>query len=255
MGELSKNENIALRKQFSEGNYMANNITVNKTLRILIPVVAIPLVIILGIILLNDRQYAFISFAVAILASVPFFMVFENRGIKGKSNTRRLVILATMVTISVLGRFIFAVIPFFKPVTAIVIVVAIYFGSEMGFMCGALSALISNFYFMQGPWTPFQMFAWGFIGLLAGLLSKYLKDNPIYLSIFGVFAALLFSLAMDIWVGMGIDGAFDFSRYIAAIVTSAPATLIYAISNIVFLLLLTKPIGKKLERIKVKYGV
>ena len=98
------------------------------------------------------------------------FISFE----KGKNDARRIVIIAVMTALSVAGRFVFAPIPFFKPVTAIVIITAIYLGSEAGFITGAFSAVVSNFYFGQGPWTPFQMLAWGLIGFLAACLLKNL---------------------------------------------------------------------------------
>lgn len=223
-----------------------------KILRYAIYFLAIPLVIVLGLTLFKDRQYAFISLAVALLACIPFFMAFEK---KEGTNTKKLIILAVMVTLSVLGRFIFVFVPFFKPITAIVILTALYFGPEMGFLCGALSALLSNVYFGQGPWTPFQMLIWGLIGLLAGLLAVKLKSSRIALSLFGIFAGIVFSLVMDIWAVVWIDGVFNLARYGAALVTALPVTVAYAVSNVVFLLLITKPIGKKLERIKIKYGL
>ena len=84
---------------------------------------------------------------------------------------------AAMTALSVSGRFLFAMLPGFKPVTAIIIITALYFGAQAGFMTGALTALISNIYFGQGSWTPFQMLAWGIVGLLGGILSGYLKKN------------------------------------------------------------------------------
>jgi energy-coupling factor transport system substrate-specific component len=228
---------------------------IKKSLRYIILVVAIPLIVFVGFAFFDDRQYSFISFAVAILACIPFFLAYEDKDGKSEVDTRKIIVLAVMITISVLGRFIFAAVPFFKPVTAIIVVVAIYFGSEMGFLCGALSALISNFYFGQGPWTPFQMFIWGLIGFLAGIIARHLIANKIYLTLFGVFAGVIYSLAMDIWVVVWFDGTFNLSRYIAALIIALPITAIYAISNVVFLLIITKPIGKKLNRLKVKYGI
>ena len=54
---------------------------------------------------------------------------------------------------------------------------------------------------------------------------------------------------------MWLDGTFNASRYIASIVIAFPVTLVYIISNVVFLLVLAQPLGKKLERIRVKYGL
>ena len=163
--------------------------------------------------------------------------------------------IAVMTALSVAGRFLFAALPGFKPVTAMVVITAMYFGSEAGFMTGALSAVISNFYFGQGPWTPFQMFSWGIIGLLAGLFARRLRQSRIWLSAFGVLAGVLYSLLMDIWTVFWADGYFNLTRYIAAVGSAAWFTAVYAVSNVIFLMLFAKPIGKILDRISVKYGI
>lgn len=122
-------------------------------------------------------------------------------------------------------------------------------------MTGALSAVLSNFYFGQGPWTPFQMFSWGIIGLLAGLMAEPLKRSKIVLTVFAVFSGVLYSLLMDVWTVLWADGYFNFFRYLAAILSAAQVTAVYAVSNVIFLLLLAKPIGKILKRVTVKYGL
>ena len=110
-------------------------------------------------------------------------------------------------------------------------------------------------YFGQGPWTPFQMFAWGLLGFLAGVLAKPLKRRKVWMILYGLLAGVLFSAIMDVWTTLWADGTFNLSRYLAAIISAIPFTVEYAVSNVVFLLLLAKPIGEKLERIKRKYGL
>lgn len=217
----------------------------------IISVLIIPAIIIAGNLFFNEKQYAFVSIAVSVLAIVQFFISFEKKENAGT----RLVLIAVMTAFSVVGRMIFAMIPGFKPVTAIVIITAIYFGKEAGFITGALSAVLSNFYFGQGPWTPFQMLTWGLIGFIAGAFAKKLTDNKIFISVFGFIAGISFSLLMDIWSTLWMYGLFNWSRYITSVSTSLPYTVLYAASNVIFLLLLAKPIGKKLERIKIKYGI
>lgn len=121
--------------------------------------------------------------------------------------------LAVMTALSVAGRFIFAPIPFFKPVTAMVVIAGMYFGAEFGFLTGALSAVISNFYFGQGAWTPFQMFSWGIIGFIAGILSSRLIRSKIILVIYGALAGVVYSLIMDIWTVLWMDGMFNPARF------------------------------------------
>ncbi|MBQ3151500.1 MAG: ECF transporter S component [Clostridia bacterium] len=217
----------------------------------LISLFAIPLVIVIGNKVFNDKQYAFISAAVVILSLVQFFLSFERKENAGT----KLVLIAVMTALSIAGRMIFAVIPGFKPVTAIVVVTAIYFGKESGFITGAMSALLSNFYFGQGPWTPFQMLTWGLIGWFAGVFSSQLKNSRIYLTVYALLSGIAYSLLMDVWSTLWFDGVFNVRRYLYTVFTAMPFTAIYAVSNIIFLLLITKPIGKKLERIRIKYGL
>src|SRR5699024_1265432 len=109
---------------------------------------SIPTIIVIGEMFFTGRSYLFIIFAITILTLVTFFLSFEKRNIQ----TRYMVVIAVMIALAVVGRFLFLAIPGFKPVTAIVIITAVYFGAEAGFLVGALSALISNLYFGQGPW-------------------------------------------------------------------------------------------------------
>ena len=225
--------------------------TAKKVIKYLCVFLVAPLIVLCGVFFLGDRKYAFVSLALSVVACIPFFVSFE----KGKNDARRIVIIAVMTALSVAGRFVFAPIPFFKPVTAIVIITAIYLGAEAGFITGAFSAVVSNFYFGQGPWTPFQMFAWGLIGFLAGLLAKRLLESKVLLIIFGALSGVVFSFIMDVWTTLWADGTFNIARFIASITTAAPFTVVYMVSNVIYLLLLTKPIGRKLQRLKTKYGI
>lgn len=223
------------------------NKTLRTILRFAIPFVLIPLVILLGTVVFEERRYLFLSFIVAVLSVVLFIAGFERR----ITGTRRMVIVTVMIALSVVGRFI----PFVKPITAITVMTGVYLGGESGFLVGALSALLSNFYFGQGPWTPFQMLAWGLIGLFAGFLVKSLKARKWALVLYGVLSGVAYSLVMDIWTVLGYGEHFSWALYGAAIVTAAPHTILYAVSNFLFLWLLAKPFGEKLERVRVKYGV
>ncbi len=222
-----------------------------KLLSHLIMWVVMPLAAFGGAMLFENKQAAWLSVCLALFACIPFFLRFE----KQKNNTARLVIIAVMVALSVVGRIATAALPGFKPVSAIVLLTAMYFGCEAGFLTGALSAVISNFYFGQGLWTPIQMVCWGMVGLLAGLFAKLLKKNGIALIVSGILAGILFSLGMDLWTVLWYDGYFSWSRYWAVAATSAGFTFVYAASNVVFLVLLRLPLGAVLERIRTKFKI
>ena len=196
-------------------------------------------------------NYVALSVIIMILTIGAFYMRFEKK----KVRSRRLVILAVMTALSVLGRFIFSALPAFKPITAIVIVTAIWMGPECGFMVGSLTAVISNFYFGQGPWTPFQMVAWGLIGVIAGLLSKPLKKNKVLLYIFGFLAGVFYSNFMDVWTVLWYGQGFVWEMYKAALITAIPYAASNAVSNVVFLMLIGRPFGEKFDRVINKYGI
>lgn len=79
---------------------------------------------------------------------------------------------AALVAFAVVGRIIFAPFPNVKPTTDIVIIAGFTLGFAPGWTVGVLAALVSNFYFGQGPWTPWQMLAWGLCGLLGAALAR-----------------------------------------------------------------------------------
>lgn len=188
----------------------------------------------------------------AVIAVCAVLLVFFE---KRKTSVHGLVLMAVMTAMSVAGRLIFAPFPGFKPVTAIVVLTGMYLGCEAGFFCGTLTALVSNFYFGQGPWTPFQMLVWGLIGVLAGLWSGQLRRDKLVLMIYAVASGIAFSLIMDIYTTVWTVGGWSWSFYLIAIGSAAPYTMIYAVSNVVFLLALAKPVGRKVERVVKKYGV
>ncbi len=216
-------------------------------MRFAIPLLLIPLCAVLGTVLFDEKRHIFVSVAVAFLSLAFFYLGFEEKN----TGSRRAVIVSVMIALSVIGRFI----PLLKPVTAITVICAVYLGAESGFLVGSLSALLSNIAFGQGPWTPFQMLAWGIIGLLAGIFAKMLKKSRTALIAYGALSGIAFSLVMDVWTTLWYSGGFDIALYLSALLTSLPHTLIYAVSNVIFLYVMAKPIGEKLDRIIIKYGI
>ena len=111
-------------------------------------------------------------------------------------------------------------------------------------------------FFGQGPWTPFQMLAWGMIGWISGILNqrKWLENSKILLTIFGILSGISYSFVMDIWTLLAAGDGFQWMRYVAVLGTSVPVTIevlriecdIFMDFNICFV--------KKLNRVKYKYG-
>lgn len=221
------------------------------TITIILLIVLIPAIVVSGALIFHEKYYAWISLSVALISCLPLFYCFERKN----TNSSELTVLAVLVSISALSRVIFAFVPGFKPITAITVIVGMWLGKEAGFVVGSISAIISNFYFGQGPWTPFQMFSWGMIGLIAGILSKPLAGNKFLAYIYGALSGILFSMTMDVWTTLWVDGYFNISRYTASLLLGLPTMVEYAVSNVLFMIALSKPFGDKLSRIKKKYGL
>jgi len=216
-------------------------------LRIALPFIVMPALVALGALVFDEKRHLLVSLGMACMALLFFLTGFEKR----KTGGRRMVIVSVMTALCIVGRFI----PLFKPIAALTIITGMYLGGEAGFLVGALAAALSNFYFGQGPWTAFQMLAWGFIGLASGGMANPLKKHRPLLLIFGVMLGAAYSLIMDVWNVLWYGGGFDWALYAAAVTTALPHTLLYAVSNFVFLYFLARPFGEKMERVKVKYGV
>ena len=214
----------------------------------------IPLTLYVGICFLGDRKYYFISFLIILETILPFCMVFESR----KPKARELIIISALCALAVAGRAAFFMLPQFKPVVALVIISGVCFGGETGFLVGAVTGFVSNFFFGQGPWAPWQMFAFGIIGFLAGILFKkgVLRKNKVSLCIFGFVAAFLIyggiinPASVIMW-----QNTITWEMIVSAYAMGFPFDLIHAVGTTFFLWFISEPMIDKLERIKVKYGL
>ncbi len=215
----------------------------------------VPLTLFVGVEYLGQNRYPITALAVLLECMLPFFMIFEGK----KPKARELVVIAVLCGLSIAGRAAFFMLPQFKPVLAMTIISGVAFGGETGFLVGAVSMLVSNLLFSQGPWTPWQMFATGIIGFLAGILyhKGCLNRSRISLSIFGAVCAILiyggimnFSSAL-IWSAGSLNRNLLLSYYI----TGFPMDCVHAAATAMFLWFLSNPMLEKLDRIKVKYGL
>lgn len=233
-----------------------NKMSKRTKVAVLIILLFIPVMIAFGIVFLKDRSYYFISLCIIFVSMVPFFMMFEDR----KPQAREVILISVLVVIATAGRAAFFMLPQFKPVTAIVIIAGISLGAEAGFLTGAMTGLVSNFFFGQGPWTPWQMFAFGIIGFLAGLIFRgeraSLSSKRYIVCTFGGFATLfIYGLIMDTSSALSFLSGLTWEVVLAKYISGFPMNCIHAFSTIVFLFFLERPMLKKIERVKLKYGM
>lgn len=216
--------------------------------------ILIPLTIMFGVFFLGDRKYFAISLLIIAEIMLPFFVVFEKR----QPTARELIVIAVVAAIAAAGRCAFFMVPHFKPVLAIVIIASITLGPEAGFLVGALSEFVSNFFFGQGPWTPWQMLAFGIVGFITGVLYKkgLLSKKRRYLCVWGFIMALvpcgfILNTSVIFTTAVEIKSAAPLAIYLSGI----PVDTVHGVSTFIFLYFLTNPMCEKLERIKKKYGI
>ena len=225
--------------------------TVTATLLILL---LIPLTLFVGVYYFAGRKYYFISLLILLECMLPFFLIFEGR----KPQVRELVLIAVLVALNVAGRAAFFMLPEFKPVVAMTILAGVAFGGETGFLVGAMTMLVSNMLFSQGPWTPWQMFAMGIIGWLAGVLYRkgVLRRGRLSLCIFGVIAStVIYGGIMNPASALMWSHTINWKIIVSYYVTGVPVDLVRAMATFVFLWLGAEPMLEKLDRIKTKYGL
>lgn len=212
----------------------------------------IPLTLFLGT-KLPGRGYYITGTLIIIGLMIPFFMAFEGR----KPQARELVVIAVMCALAIAGRVVIPI-PHFKAAYAIILLCGIAFGPEAGFMVGAITAFVSNFFYGQGPFTPWQMLGYGAGGMLAGFCFRknWLPRKNWVMAVFGFLAVLL-------WVGPLLDCASIFlvlpqitwSAVIATFASGFSVNVSQAICTAAIMLLLGKALLEKLDRVKLKYGM
>ncbi len=216
--------------------------------------ICIPAALLLGR-FLPGRAYYLTSTLVIIFLLIPFFLAFEGR----KPQARELVLIAVMCALATVSRAVFAWLPNFKPIYGIIILSGIAFGAQAGFLVGAISAFASNFLFGQGPWTPWQMLAYGICGFIAGLCyyrKNKLPKDPFSLGLFG-FITVLFVVCplLDTSTVLTTLTVFTPTAVLSIYTTAILTNLIQAGCTLVTLLLLSKPLLAILMRIITKYGL
>jgi len=180
---------------------------------------------------------------------VVVFVSFEKQGV----TTKEISLIATMATLGAATRIPFAAIVSVQPTTFIVMITGYIFGSQVGFMVGALGALVSNIFLGQGPWTPWQMFAWGLVGFSTGLLGKNKKTFNYYSFLLLAFIwGYLFGWIMNFWHWLGFIYPLTWKTFVATYVLSFPFDTLHAIGNVVFTVIFGKTIFSILTRYKAK---
>ena len=198
------------------------------------------------------EQTAFCTLFVAVMCIVLFFAGYE----KSKPSLRQIVPTAVLGALAAAGRILFAPIPDFKPVSAICIIAGVVFGKRSGFMVGCLAALVSNFFFGQGVWTPWQMYSWGLIGYLAGVFNEHnLFKHRVVLYAWAFLGPLLYGFILNSWYIVGFVHPITWESALLAYSAGLPLDIVHSVATIIFLAALYEPWKVKLTRVKSKYDL
>ncbi|MBM6776735.1 ECF transporter S component [Collinsella tanakaei] len=226
-----------------------------------IALAAVPAVLVIAG-LCGFRQTALLSFTVVLAALGIFFASYET----GEMHMREIMPTVVLAALAAAGRVLFAAVPSVKPISAVAIIAGVCLGRRSGFMVGALAALTSNFFFGQGAWTPWQMYAWGLVGYGAGALAQIgvfghpdasgqeRKGMPALL-IYGFVASVLYGWILNAWSIIGYLHTGLGFNLLAVYAASLPFDAAHGIATVAFLGALYLPWRRKLARIVRRYGI
>src|SRR3954451_11636100 len=171
-------------------------------------------------------------------------------------SSRLLAVVGTLAALAIIGRIAFAAIPNVKPTTDIVFIAGFTLGAAPGFMVGATTALASNFFFGQGPWTPWQMAAWGLVGIIGALVAHTpLPRNRIALAAVCGLCGLLYGAILDVSTWVVGSGGHTLAEYLTISSLSLPFNIAHAIGNVLFFLAFGPALIRAVERTRQRFTI
>jgi energy-coupling factor transport system substrate-specific component len=193
------------------------------------------------------------SFLILAAALVAGFTWYERT----HPTTRVLALVATLAALAALGRIAFAALPNVKPTTDIVLIAGYVLGGAPGFVVGAVAAFASNFFFGQGPWSPWQMVAWGAVGVFGALLAKATgrRLNRVPLALACAAAGLGYGAIMNLYDWVTYSGDHTWAKLVAAFATSLSFDIAHAVGNFVFCLAFGPALIHALARYRTRFEI
>lgn len=225
-----------------------------KSLSTAILLIIIPLILVISW-HMGDRKYYLCSIILIICAIGAFWLSFEQKSPK----TREIVMVAVMCAIAVASRTVFIMLPQFKPMAAIVMICGMALGARAGFVTGTISVFVSNFIFGHGPWTLWQMFAFGLAGFIAGVLYDkgiMKKEKRISTALIGgAIVMLVVGPILDTCTVFTMSSMINMSSAAAVYLAGIPFNVVHSAATAITMFVLCRTMIEKLERIKLKYGI
>lgn len=226
---------------------------VSRTLSVLeLPALLAVPILMVALALSGVDATAGLTLLVALLAVGLVFASFEA----SRPPLRQLMPTAVLAATAAAGRVLFAPVPDVKPVSAIAIVAGAALGRRSGFMVGAVAALVSNFFFGQGSWTPWQMYAWGLVGYLGGVFAdRGLLERGGVLYAWGFLSALMYGAILNGYYVLGFVRPLTWPSVLAAYAAGFPLDCVHGVATAAFLAAIWLPWGRSIRRVVRKYDL
>jgi energy-coupling factor transport system substrate-specific component len=185
------------------------------------------------------------SFLILALALAAGFGWYE----RSRPSSRTIAIVAALAALATLGRIAFAPLPSVKPTTDIVLIAGFVLGGPPGFAVGAVAAIASNIVFGQGPWTPWQMLAWGMVGLLGAGLRR------LVMALICGAAGFAYGLVLNFYTFVTFTGQHTLAQFLVIEGSAFSFDLAHAIGNFLFYLAFGPALVRALQRFRLRMDV
>lgn len=195
-------------------------------------------------------NWGLITAILAVLVCMALFFEFESAA----TSSKEIALVAMLGTISAVLRVPFAAIPSVQPCTYLIICSGYVFGPIAGFTVGAMTALVSNFFLGHGPWTLYQMIAWGLAGLSAGSFSRFRLNRSLLIAL-GIIWGYLYGLITNLWFWTAFIYPLTLNTFIVAQLNAVWFDTLHAAGNAIFMGALGMKTVAVLNRFKERFSI
>ena len=195
-------------------------------------------------------NWGLVTAVLSVLVCLAVFFEFEEAA----TSSKEIALLAMLGTASAVLRVPFAAIPGVQPCTFLIICSGYVFGPIAGFVVGAMTPLVSNFFLGHGPWTLYQMIAWGLAGLSSGYLRKFRLNRPALITL-GIMWGYLYGLITNLWFWTSFIYPLTFNTLIVTEMNSIWFDSFHAAGNAIFLGVLGMKTIAVLNRFKERFSI
>lgn len=180
-------------------------------------------------------NWSLITLIIVVLALLAFMYEFEESA----AGAKEIALISMLGTISALVRLPFAALMNFQPSTFFIICTGYVFGPSAGFMVAALTAIISNLFLGQGPWTAYQILTWGLIGMSAGFIRRIpIASTRIrigVLIVFGIIWGYLYGVIINVWYWVYFVYPLTWKTYLVTLLNAVWWDTTHALANAFFM--------------------